>query len=248
MLGLPEHSPWRGTLGDLPYVFSGIIYGYSGNGKTEFCIQLMKMLTNYDDCAYISYEQGHGRDLQRAVERNNLTNLRHAITWINPHENLPEGVTPIQHLDAYLSKRSTPRFIFIDSVNYVKPTLAQFYELDRKHGQKRTMIWIGHSKSRNTPMPDTAVGQKIEFHTGFGIFVRDFIARPMKNRFGGFEEWVIYEELARQRDPLFFAIKQGLCGPDGKPIREPKRPARKKRKPSRASGTAKPKKEEASDE
>ena len=38
-----DDSEFKGLLGEVPKCFIAVVYGFSGNGKTEFCIKLAKV-------------------------------------------------------------------------------------------------------------------------------------------------------------------------------------------------------------
>lgn len=192
---------WRGLLGELPDAFTGIIYGASGNGKTELCIRLAKYFTLFEKAAWLSYEQGHGYDLQRAIVRNDMMLCNGKFTVIDPMKKMKPGMTIFQELDKYLGKRGTPRFIFIDSLDYTRITFEQYDALKQKYGHKKAIIWISHAEGKK---PKSAVGRDIEYDGGFGILVSKFIATPIKSRFGAIEDYIIWEERARAMNPLYF--------------------------------------------
>lgn len=194
---------WSRFLGELPLSFVGIIYGGSGEGKTELCMRILKELTMIDEAAWLSYEQKHGSDLQRAIIRNKIHESTYNVRWIDPVSKMNENTDIFTDLFDYLKKKSTPRFVFVDSLDYLRITVAQYYELERLIASKRrAVIFISHAKGRE---PATKVGEKIEYDGAFGILVKDYIAYAKKNRYGGRGEYVIWEEEAKLRNPLYFA-------------------------------------------
>lgn len=201
---LPITGKFKATLGDIPQAFMMIIYGNSGNGKTEFCIQLAKDLTKHGNVAWLSYEQGHGFDLQTAINRNKMEEVSGKFFIIDPVANKPRNMTFLEDLDGYLSKRNSPEFIFIDSVDYTRFTFEEYEFLKTKYGHKKTFIWISHA---NGNKPQKRVGVQIEYDGGIGIYINKFIAEVKKNRFGGFTDYIIYEDRARELNPLYFKVK-----------------------------------------
>jgi hypothetical protein len=204
---LPLTGRFKNTLGNIPYHFMAIIYGDSGNGKTECCIQLAKDLTAFGKVAWLSYEQGHGFDLQTAVNRNKMEDVSGNFLIIDPVSDLPHGTTFLQDLDKYLAKRNSPEFIFIDSVDYTRFDFADYEVLKTKYGHRKTFIWISHA---NGNKPQKRVATQILYDGGIGIFVKNFIATVIKNRFGGFTDYIIYEKMARERNPLYFKTATSL--------------------------------------
>lgn len=201
---LPITQEWLPTLGNIPAAFMCIIYGESGQGKTELCVRLAKMLTNFGKVAWISYEQGHGADLQGAINRNKMEEVSGKILFIDPNENRPAGVSYLEDLDKFLSKRDSPDFIFMDSLKYTRFSFDDYEYLKLKYGKKKAFIWIEHARGKK---PARQIGIDIEFDGHLGIYVSKYIAYIHKNRFSAFEPYVIYEKMARILNPLFFKPK-----------------------------------------
>lgn len=192
---------WQQTLGHLPHGFVGIVYGESGNGKTEFLIQLAKYLTKFGKVAWLSYEQRHGYDLQRAVERNKLQDVSGDFVIVDPLAKVTDSSKLFEALLKEMGKRNSPQFFVIDSYDYVNFTKEQYQELRNKYADRKGIIFVSHCKGKK---PRKAVAEYIEYDGGFSIYVKHFIAHVVKSRFSGFEPYIIWEEKARERNPLFF--------------------------------------------
>jgi len=195
-------SKFKPLLGDVPQAFVLVVAGYSGNGKTEFCMQLAKEFCQHGKVAWLSYEQRHGYDLQKATMRNDMESESGNFYPIDPIAGLKDDVSLLEDLDNYLKKRNSPDFIFIDSIDYTGFKFSDYVYLRNRYGSKKTLIFIAHS-SKNGNMRKT-VSEDVMFDGGLGILVRDFIATPIKNRFGGFQDVIVYEEMARKRNPAYF--------------------------------------------
>ena len=190
-------------LGKVPRYFVAVIYGFSGNGKTEFCIQLAKELCKHGKVAWLSYEQRHGFDLQTATVRNDMNKHNGKFMVIDPVANLDQGVTLLEDLDKYLSRRNSPDYVFFDSLDYTGFTWQDYQYLKDKYGQKKGLFFLSHSSKSGRL--NKAISRNILFDGGMGLFVSNYICFPEKNRFGGFEPYVVYEERARKLNPTFFA-------------------------------------------
>jgi hypothetical protein len=196
-------SPFAATMGKIPFNFIAVVYGFSGNGKTEFCMQLAKELCKFGKVGWLSYEQRHGSDLQEATRRNNMDEVSGNFYPIDPISNIPDGVGLLEDLDNYLKKRNAPDFIFIDSLDYTGFSFEDYVYLKNKYGGRKAFIFISHSSKSGALKK--AVSERIVFDGGLGIFVSKYIATPDKNRYGGFEPFVVWEERARLLNPLHFA-------------------------------------------
>lgn len=219
---VPEE--WKGLLGLVLKHFMCIIYGKSGNGKTEFCVRFAKMLTNYGTVAWISYEQGHGGDLQSAINRNNMEEVSGKVIWADPNEKREAGKSYLEELCEWLDKRNSPDFIFIDSLKYTKWTFEDYKVLKERYGKKKAFIFIDHAKT--TKEPGRQVGVDIEFDGHLGLVVDKYICHVNKSRFSSFEPYVIWEERARELNPAFF-IKKLQQTKEEKPKKTPKAEVKK---------------------
>lgn len=196
-------SQFKGILGNVPRYFTAVVYGFSGNGKTEFSIMLAKELSNFGKVLWLSYEQRHGYDLQTATKRNGMEHNSGSFLIADPLENLSDEISLLEDLDAYLSKRNSADYIIIDSLDYTGFKISDYKYLKNKYFDKKGFIFISHSSKNGTL--NKSVSRDIVFDGGMGIFVKDFIAYPDKNRYGGFEPFVVFNDQARERNPLFFS-------------------------------------------
>lgn len=216
MLDIPAN--WKPTLGNLPRNFVGVIYGASGNGKTEFVMQVAKMLSEMEEVSWLSYEQQHDYDLKVAVDRNKMNESKFPVRWMNPlaGRNLKKSL--FEELVEYIRKTRT-RVIIIDSVDYVQLTVNQYYDLKAMFGHRKIIIFISHAKGRQ---PATLTAEKMQYDGQFGILVKGYIAWPVKSRVGGFEPHIIWEEKAREKNELYFSKLEGATEQPAKRGRKPK--------------------------
>lgn len=212
---------WKKHLGNLPVKsFVLIAYGESGEGKTEYMMQLAKELMRFGKVEWLGYETGHDADIQDAEARNNLN----GVIWTDPWEKRKPEQTIFDDIAGAICRRKGAKYIFIDSYDATKLLEEEIMELHRLAKKKnKCLLWIAHAKGKKEPQK--TVAQKIEFYGHVGIYVKHYIATPMKNRYGGWDERIIYEERARDRNPLFFAKRE-----EAAKASEPKR-KRKTKKP-----------------
>lgn len=202
---LPVDGRFAATLGDLCMGFIMVVFGNSGNGKTELCLDLADYFRGMDigDVAWLSYEQRHGYDLQKGWKRKQLHINKPgqaSALCIDPVANKPKDVTFFEDLFDYLKKKNRPRFVFIDSIDYVKFHWDEYTALKEAFPMVN-FIFISHAKGAE---PKISIAERILYDGGLGIYVKKYIAYVDKNRFGGFEPYVIYEERARALNPEFF--------------------------------------------
>lgn len=197
-----KKSKFKAILGHVPKYFTVVVYGFSGNGKTEFTIMLAKELSNHGKVLWLSYEQRHGYDLQMATKRNDMHKESGKFLVSDPLENLPKGMSLLEDLDNYLDRRGSADYVVIDSLDYTGFNWDDYEYLKTKYFDKKGFVFISHS-AKNGKLKK-AISERIVFDGGMGIFVKDFIAFPEKNRYGGFEPMVVFEDRAREQNPLFF--------------------------------------------
>ena len=193
---------WKNFIGDPGENFVGVIYGQSGQGKTEFTLRLAKYFCSFSNVAWISYEQGHDYDLQKATIRNKMEEVAGKFIPIDPFEKRNPKKTLIQELEEYIAKRSSARIVFIDSIDYLEPDLEWYKHIKRTYGKKKIIIFISHEGSDGKP--DLKVTKKIAYDGKLTIRVFKFLARTVKNRLGGSGNYCIWEKEARRLDPIFF--------------------------------------------
>ncbi|HNP24646.1 MAG TPA: ATP-binding protein [Panacibacter sp.] len=178
---LPFTGSWLSTFGEPENNFSMIIYGKSGQGKTELCIMFAKYLTRFGRVLYNSFEQGYSKSLQDAIRRQGLDEVSAHILF-----------THKERYDAMVSrlkKKKSPRIVFIDSVQYIKLAYEQWQEL-RNLFPKKMFIMIAHAEGDE---PKGGPAKAIEFDVDIKVLVKGYQAHP-KSRFGGNEPYTIWEE------------------------------------------------------
>ncbi len=169
-----------------------IVYGSSGNGKTEFCIQLAKYLCNFGKVYYNSFEQGISKTLQDAILRNDLLEYEGKLLF-GDKESYDE-------MTERLRKKSSPQIVFIDSRDYLNLTGEQFRTLMHNFPHKAFVVICWESNKK----PKGEYAKAIEFMCDIKIRVSQFIAYP-RSRFGGNEPYVIWDKGAKkQQQPNLF--------------------------------------------
>lgn len=198
-----DNTPYKTHLGNIPKSFICVVGGFSGNGKTEYCVRLAKFFCRFFKVAWLSFEQRHGFDLQLATRRNKMEEQSGLFIPIDPISNLPQGKTYLEDLCEYLDKRNSPHVVFIDSVDYTGWKKEDYLFLKERYEGKKIIIFICHTDQAGNPRK--TIAKDIIFDGGMFVLVSKYIATPQKNRFGGFDSYVIWEEKARELNPAFFS-------------------------------------------
>lgn len=190
--GLPDE--FTRSFGDIEDAFECIIYGNSGNGKTNFAVgcvakPLIKALKQ--KCIYISYEEGHAKSLHKTmIERHDMLNQVGNNLEIIDHCSYDELVMR-------MSKKKSAKVWFIDSLQASHFTKEQCASLKTKFVLSRKKKIIFYISWADGKQPSGAVAKSVEFYADIKIRVEGLIAF-FKSRFGGNKNYVIWEEGAKR--------------------------------------------------
>lgn len=172
---------WLESFGQPEKNFIMSIYGGSGNGKTEFAIQLTKQMASFAKVLFCSYEQGISKSLQDAIKRNDMQDLKGKVMFTSGGS--------FDDLILRLKRPASGKIIIIDSLDYAKLSLDQFKILKETFPRKCFVIisWAKGDKPRNQHAKD------IEFMSCIKILIKNFKAYPV-SRFGGNKPFVIWDK------------------------------------------------------
>lgn len=189
--GLPEE--FTRSFGDIEDAFDCIIYGNSGNGKTNFTIgKVIKPLMQalQQKCIYISYEEGHTKTLQKTMERHNMLSDVGNMLEVLDNASFDELVTR-------MNKRKSAKIWVIDSLQASHFTKEQCRQLKQQFvmsRKKKILIYISWAEGK---LPQGATAKAVEFYAHVKIRVEGLMAF-FKSRFGGNKNFVIWEEGAKR--------------------------------------------------
>ncbi len=160
-----------------------IVWGKSGNGKTDFCIKLSKELTKSGKVAYNALEEGVRKSIQQAVKRNNMKEVKDRFLILDRFE--------LAELVSYLNKRRSADIIVIDSIQMSELTKSTYKKLKRDF-PKKLFIFVSHAEGRN---PLGRFADFVRYDSDLKIRVEGYKAFNT-SRLGGGEPFVIWEEQA----------------------------------------------------
>lgn len=186
-------NEWKDSFGTPETNAQWIVYGESGNGKTEFCVQLAHYYCNFGKVAYISLEQGISSSLQSPFTRYDFKNQPY-ICKIFEKNTKTEG-NVYEQIKAFVAK-TTYKTIIIDSLNSLKVTPSEYIELSElAKKRKRTLVNVAWGKGNH---PSTSAGEQIEFMVDIKLQVKKYAIPEPKSRFGGNMPYVIWEDKAKE--------------------------------------------------
>lgn len=181
------------SFGDIEDAFDCIIYGASGNGKTNFTVEVIKelILSLDQKCIYISFEEGHTKTLQKTmIQRHDMLNQ------VGNHLEVLDHAT-YDELVRLMSKKKSAKIWVIDSLQASHFTEEQCAWLKSKFimsRKKKIIIYISWADGKK---PKGAAAQAVEYYAHIKIRVEGLIAF-FKSRFGGNRNYIIWEEGAKR--------------------------------------------------
>jgi hypothetical protein len=170
LIGTPERSG------------SWIIWANSGNGKTNFSIQLAKYLTNFGRVAYDTMEEGARRSFQRAIQISDLSEVSRKILILNRE--------PIEDLCQRLTMRKSPDIVFIDSFQYSGLNRSSYIDLKETFPNK-LFLFVSHAEGKN---PLGRAATFVRYDADVKIRVEGYRAFATSRYGGNNEPYVIWEE------------------------------------------------------
>lgn len=178
---------FRQSFGQVVGNFKMIVWGPSGNGKSNLIMQLIQVLIEYGKVLYVSLEEGHERTMQTKAADYFKENEHNGRIRFADH------TMGYEELVAMLKKKQSPKFIVIDSLQYWNISYDQYKELKSTFSRKG-FIFISHAAGKEV---DGKTGSKIRYDAGIKVRVEGFVAF-VASRYGGNTPYVIWEEGARK--------------------------------------------------
>lgn len=171
---------FKAAIGTPEMAGTWIIWGKSGNGKTNFALQLGKYLTRFGKVVYNTLEEGAKLSFQRAICENDMQTCGNKFLIVSE---------PILNLSYRLTKQRAPKICIIDSLQYTKLNKASYLQFVKKHPNV-LFIFISHAEGKN-PKGDTA--DSVRYHADVKIHVQGYKAFTT-SRYGGGQPYTIWEE------------------------------------------------------
>lgn len=177
---------WLASFGEPAHNFKCIIWGNSGNGKTNLTIKMAKYLTQFGKVAYNSIEEGHSKTMQIAWQRHAMEDVTGKIVLLDRE--------PIPELISRLKKSRAIKFVIIDSVQMAQMTRELYLELVKVARKRVGLIFISHATGKE---PTGSVARDIRYDADIKVFVEGFKA-DVASRYGGNEPFIIWQQGAEE--------------------------------------------------
>lgn len=158
------------------------VYGNSGNGKTNFLLQLIKELAKTDKVLYNSLEEGDAHTMQKSWQDNQMQDCGRRVQLI---------CEPMQELDERLAKRQSADIVVVDSWQYTMMTFNEYMKLKNKY-PKKLFIFNSQCEGKN-PLGKSAL--RVMYDASLKIWIEGFKAFS-KGRYIGKNggEYTIWKE------------------------------------------------------
>lgn len=155
---------WHQAFGHVGHVGVWFVWGNSGNGKTSFIIQLMKVLAQYYKVAFISLEEGSDYTVQKSFITHGLRESGKRIVVISDET--------IEEIEARMAKPKSPHVWIFDSFQYTDMNYKQYREFKTRHKNK-LIVLISHADSKQ-PMGRSA--RSVMYDAALKIWVEGYRA------------------------------------------------------------------------
>ncbi len=177
-------SDWKPHLGE-PQMGNShwLIYGESGQGKTSYVLQVVKMLCQSGQKVhYNTAEEGLKKSFKLALDRNNLK----GVAGFNYQQET------LDQLNSRLSRKRQAKIVVIDSVQYFFRGKSSKHYFDFINRFKdTTFIWVSGAESAK---PRGKIAEDIYYDADIVVNVKDFEASVKKNRFEAYEPRIIWQQ------------------------------------------------------
>lgn len=176
-----QQREWLSVFGSHPDVgFMMLIYGPSGSGKTTFCLLLSRYLSTLGKVYYNSLEQGFSKSFQDQVVRAGITSDEEVRFMIGSRDEL--------HIMRQKLLNGRPRFVVIDSLQFIDMTVAEFKDL-RRSNPRCCFVLISWEASGK---PKGDVAKALEYISDVKVRVKDGVATSM-SRYGATQPYRIFK-------------------------------------------------------
>lgn len=179
---------WLASFGTPEQNFRMMITGLEKNGKTDFAVKLTKYLSSFGKVYYNSHEEGKSKTLQETFERNKMKEVAGKVMLLHKE--------PFDDMLERLAKKGSPRFVVLDSLDYMELTEKQFKILVDRFPRK-SIIMLAWCDNNEKPLRLAA--RLIAKRVDIVVKVRNGTAYPT-SRFGGNQPLKFWDRQAPQQN------------------------------------------------
>lgn len=182
---------WDECVGEIETTGIWFIWGNSGNGKTSAVVSLCKELSAFGKVLYNSREEGVSLTMQNTLRRYGMGELGSKFQLAN---------MSLQELDEKISQQRSPKFVVLDSFQFMGLTYKDFRAFCEKHKNKM-LIFVSRTRGRQ---PEGRAAISAMYDASCKIWVEGYKAFSKGRFVGTTGEMTIWDEGAKKywSDPI----------------------------------------------
>ena len=182
---------WDECVGEIETTGIWFIWGNSGNGKTSAVVSLCKELSAFGKVLYNSREEGVSLTMQNTLRRYGMGELGSRFQLAN---------MSLQELDEKISQQRSPKFVILDSFQFMGLTYKDFRAFCEKHKNKM-LIFVSRTRGRQ---PEGRAAISAMYDASCKIWVEGYKAFSKGRFVGTTGEMTIWDEGAKKywSDPI----------------------------------------------
>lgn len=182
---------WDECVGEIETTGIWFIWGNSGNGKTSAVVSLCKELSAFGKVLYNSREEGVSLTMQNTLRRYGMGELGSRFQLAN---------MSLQELDEKISQQRSPKFVVLDSFQFMGLTYKDFRAFCEKHKIKM-LIFVSRTRGRQ---PEGRAAISAMYDASCKIWVEGYKAFSKGRFVGTTGEMTIWDEGAKKywSDPI----------------------------------------------
>lgn len=182
---------WDECVGEIETTGIWFIWGNSGNGKTSAVVSLCKELSAFGKVLYNSREEGVSLTMQNTLRRYGMGELGSRFQLAN---------MSLQELDKKISQQRSPKFVVLDSFQFMGLTYKDFRAFCEKHKNKM-LIFVSRTRGRQ---PEGRAAISAMYDASCKIWVEGYKAFSKGRFVGTTGEMTIWDEGAKKywSDPI----------------------------------------------
>lgn len=176
---------WNECVGEIETTGIWFIWGNSGNGKTSAVVSLCKELSAFGKVLYNSREEGVSLTMQNTLRRYGMGELGSRFQLAN---------MSLQELDEKISQQRSPKFVVLDSFQFMGLTYKDFRAFCEKHKNKM-LIFVSRTRGRQ---PEGRAAISAMYDASCKIWVEGYKAFSKGRFVGTTGEMTIWDEGAKK--------------------------------------------------
>ena len=182
---------WDECVGEIETTGIWFIWGNSGNGKTSAVVSLCKELSAFGKVLYNSREEGVSLTMQNTLRRYGMGELGSRFQLAN---------MSLQELDEKISQQRSPKFVVLNSFQFMGLTYKDFRAFCEKHKNKM-LIFVSRTRGRQ---PEGRAAISAMYDASCKIWVEGYKAFSKGRFVGTTGEMTIWDEGAKKywSDPI----------------------------------------------